>query len=249
MRGSYMWGGEMFKHGPSECRRCWAGPEKDVQEVGAFRLVRDPGHWGASEPHTLVLGISKGNTQSRAFAAGEFDRVAFKGIRHRMLDLLQSVGLLPGESAGQFEQRFQRDEADFAFASVVRCSITGMDRRKGVHTADSPNVIPAFDHRRSGTEFVRNCVDQHLVDLPERTRTVLLLGNTDSYVAALSRTIGERRGRVTTLNPMAYSSGGVTFVHLAHPSKGNGHFGAYLRGEGKPGLKRDHAKSALAAKN
>lgn len=236
-----------FEHGRSGCRRCWTGTLGDVQQMGAFQLVRDPGHWGASEPHTLVLGISKGNTQSRAFASDPFDQVGFRGIRHRMLEILHAVGLLADEAPSNFERRFSAGEQDFAFASVVRCSITGLDKRKGVHTADSPNVIPAFDHRRAGSVFVQNCVDQHLVGLPARTRTVLLLGNTDAYVNALSQMIERQRGQIKGLNSMAYTSRGVMFVHLAHPSKGNGHFGAYIRGEGTPGLKRNQARQALAS--
>lgn len=234
-----------FQHGPSKCRRCWSDRHGEVQQKGNFQLVRDPGHWGASEPRTLVLGISKGNTQSRAFATETFDGVAFKGIRSRMLQLFQSVGLLASETPASFEYRFRADEPDFAFASVVRCSLTGFDKRKATYTADSPNVVPAFDQKPVGSEFVQNCVDQHLVELPIRTTAVLLLGNTDSYVTALSQTISRRRGPVMRINSVAYTSNNVLFVHLAHPSKGNGHFGAYLRGEGKSGVKRDQARVAL----
>ena len=236
-----------FEHGRSTCSRCWTDMHDDVQEMGAFKLVRDPGHWGASEPHTLVLGISKGNTQSRALASNPFDQVGFKGIRPRMLEILQSVGLLHGETSTKFDRRFSAGEQDFAFASVVRCSITGLDKHKGIHTADSPNVIPAFDHRRDGSVFAQNCVDQHLVRLPERTKSVILLGNTDAYVNALLQLIERQRGQTKAVNSMAYTSRGVIFVHVAHPSKGNGHFGAYLRGEGKPGLKRDQARQALTS--
>lgn len=241
-----MWRVVLFAHGPVSCSRCWSDHCNPVQECGPFRLVRDPGHWGAANPGTLVLGISKGNTQSKAFATEAFQLVAFKGIRHRILQVLQAVRLLPGESAVQFERRFSARETDYAFASVVRCSLTGIDRKKGVHTADSPNVIPAFKPSSEGSRFVENCVNQHLVNLPTRTRLVLLLSNTDAYIAALSATIGRLRGAVTYINPMSYDSRGVRFVHLAHPSKGNGHFGSFIRGEGTPGLKREWACQALA---
>lgn len=231
-------------HGPMACRRCW-GSDGQVQHAGDFKLVHDPGHWGASDPATLVLGISKGNTQSTAYASGPFDDVAFKGIRHRILEIFQAIGLLAGERPAQFEQRFHSTEKDFAFASVVRCSLTGMDRKKGIHTADSPNVLPAFCSQSEGYTFVSNCVDQHLVDLAPRTKLVLLLGNTGTYITALREVVAKKRGRVTPINEIAYWSAGVKFVHLGHPSKGNGHFGAFIRGEGTPGSKRDLARSAL----
>ncbi|MXO84755.1 hypothetical protein GRI38_01735 [Altererythrobacter aurantiacus] len=239
----------MFRHGSVECSRCWDSSTATVQEEGSFRLVRDPGHWGASNPETLVLGMSKGNTQSSAYRTECFDRVAFKGMRHRILQCFQSVGLLANETLERFERRFVASEKDFAFASMVRCSLTGFDRKKGKHTADSPNVLPAFKPSVVGHRFVQACVEQHLVRLPSRTSRVLLLGNTDSYVKAVAAAMSRQRGEVVWINPMAYKSADVWFVHLAHPSPGNGHFGAYIRGEGKPGLKRNLAREALTLSN
>ena len=235
----------MVEHGPVDCTRCWKNSTDVMQEEGKFRLVRDPGHWGAANPHTLILGMSKGNTQSSAYQTEEFEEVAFKGMRHRVLQAFQSVNLLPSEELERFEERFGSTESDFAFASVVRCSLTGMDRKKGVHTSDSPNVLPAFKPGMQGHRFVQSCVDQHLVSLPGRTRRVILLGNTDAYVKAVAGVLSRQRGAVDWINPMAYVSANVLFVHLAHPSPGNGHFGAYLRGEGKPGRKRQWATEAL----
>ena len=60
------------------------------------------------------LGISKGNTQSTDYASGRFDEVAFKGIRHCILEIFQAVGMLVGERRGQFERRFHPTEKDFA---------------------------------------------------------------------------------------------------------------------------------------
>ncbi|HUZ32878.1 MAG TPA: hypothetical protein VMV19_12370 [Xanthobacteraceae bacterium] len=235
-------------HGPLKCRRCWPRGG-DIQHKGDFKLVHDPGYWGASQPITLVLGISKGNTQSRAYAGEPFDKVAFKGIRHRVLEILQSVGLLPDERSEQFERRFTSAELDFAFASVVRCSLTGLDRKKGIHTADSPNVLPAFRSNSSGYDFVVNCVDQYLVNLSSSTKLVVLLSNTDAYIAALQGVLNAKRGNITPLNEVGYFAGGVKFVHVAHPSRGNGHYQAFVRGEGSPGRKRDLAREALKERN
>lgn len=237
----------MFKHGEVHCDRCWRDVDAQVQENGPFKLVRDPGHWGGENPCVLVLGISKGNTQSQAFRKSTFEDVAFKGLRDRMLMLFQATGLLDGEKIATFNRRFERGESDFAFASVVRCSITGWNPRKGHHTAESPFVIPAFKDGSPGNRFVINCAERHLAVLPDRTKVVLLLGNTGSYIRAMANVLDRVRGRVELVNPVAYRSGGVLFVHLAHPSKGNGHFGAYMRGEGLPGEKRDWARNAIAA--
>ncbi|WP_424360579.1 hypothetical protein [Methylocystis parvus] len=235
----------LVPHGRMACDRCWKNVTTNVQEAGPFRLVRDPGHWGSSTPSTLVLGVSKGNTQSNAFATSHFDAVAFMGIRGRLLQVLQTVGLLQGETVTAFEQRFCRDEQEYAFASVVRCSLTGMDRKKRIHTADSPNVIPAFKEGSAGYGFTSECVDQHLGKLPDATQRVVLLGNTDAYIEHLRAVVGRSRGSLRKINDVAYSAGGVMFVHVSHPSKGNRHFGAFLRGEGIPGEKMRMAREAI----
>lgn len=232
-------------HGPMTCDRCWKGIAASCQEAGPFKLVRDPGHWGSANPSTLVLGISKGNTQTNAFSSCRFEKVAFKGIRHRLLEVLQTVGLLPGETLERFESRFRSEEQEFGFASVVRCSLTGMDRKKGVHTADSRNVVPAFKPTSRGYSFTSTCVGQHIGRLPPDTRTVILLGNTDSYIKHLRNLIGRTLSGVRPVNAVSYRSDFVTFVHVSHPSKGNGYFGAFNRGEGKSGAKMRSARAAL----
>lgn len=211
-----------------------------------FRLVNDPGHWGASDPQILVLGISKGNTQSKAFGTQQFDTIAYKGIRPRLLLALQAIGLLVNEDIKDFNDRFTATESDFAFASMVRCSVTGMHRRKGFHTADSPNVVPAFKPGSAGYPFVENCVRQYLLPLGQNTKFVILLGNADNYMEAVADIIEKTRGPIARLNDVAFTSSGVCFVHVAHPSKGNGHFGSFIRGEGVAGRKRDLARIAVS---
>ena len=232
-------------HGAMECRRCWKAAEM-MQCVGNFKLVHDPGHWGARTPKTLVLGVSKGNTQSSAYAQGDFDEVGFKGNRRRLLEILQSIGLLSHEGITQFERRFTASESEFAFASIVRCSLTGFDVKKNVYAADSCNVLPAFLSSSDGYEWAANCVDQHLTDLPAQTKLVLLLGNQNSYIKNLKRIIANKRGPVTPINEVAYCSKGVKFIHLTQASGVNGHLRNFIRGEGTSGHKRNLAKAALA---
>jgi len=236
------------RHGRLNCDRCWKNVLHNQQEVGSFRLVRDPGHWGSANPSTLVLGISKGNTQSNAFANGQFDPVAFSGIRPRLLEVLQTVGLLADDSLSRFNRRFCGEEKEYAFASVVRCSLTGMDRKKGFHTADSPNVVPALKAGSAGYKFAFACVDQHLRSLPPATLRVVLLGTTDAYIKHLRALIGLARGGLRPINDMAYHAGGVLFVHVSHPSRGNGWFGAFCRGEATSGVKMRLAREALATR-
>lgn len=240
----------MFTHGPVQCDTCWTTTTSNTsQERGGFRLVRDPGYWGAGQPEVLVLGMSKGNTQANAYGRQSFEQVAFKGIRSRLLQLLQAVELIPcEETAAQFERRFCQGEREFGFASVVRCSLSAWSEAKQHYTAEGPLVLRAFNDRSDGYAFVKACINQHLVRLPPRTQLVVLLGNSDAYIAAMRSALGVERGAVSALNPVAYSSRNVLFVHIAHPSRGNGHFGNFIRGEGTSGQKLEWARAALRSR-
>tara|TARA_A100001518_G_C1227078_1_gene78799 strand:- start:2848 stop:3573 length:726 start_codon:yes stop_codon:yes gene_type:complete len=237
----------MFEYGPTACTRCWDGDGR-VLEANGFRLVRDAGYWGRGDPDTLVLGISKGNTQANAVGRDHFESIAFKGIRDRLLSVLQSVGLANSMSASDFESEFTPSARNFGFASVVRCSLTGWSEGSGKYSAESNCVTPAFRPRSNGHMFVKNCIDTHLVDLPLRTKQVVLLGNSPAYVKAMKGAIATARGAADELNEVAYLSNGIVFTHVTHPSRLNGHFGKYIRGEGNTGRKRDLARAALARK-
>lgn len=236
----------MICHGPLGCRRCWPNDQSTSQDRGPFRLINDPGHWGSAIPEVLVLGISKGNTQARAMAAEPFEQVAFKGIRQRLLNVLQSVGLVTSDNPATFDARFSASERQLAFASVVRCSLTGLNPKKGIHTAESPVVLPAFMQGSEAYEAVRACAMKFLADLPTRTSTVILLGNSDSYMEAMRKLISDIRGPIVRRNSVSFDSKNVRFVHVAHPSKGNGHFSAFITGQGTPGTKRNEARKALS---
>jgi hypothetical protein len=120
-----------------------------------------------------------------------------------------------------------------------------MPLRAKIHTADSPNVVPAFKPGSPGYAFASACVEQHIGRLPSMTRTVILLGNTDSYIKHLRKLVGRSLGCVAQINDIAYRAGGVLFVHVSHPSKGNGHFGEFNRGEGTAGAKMRLACAAF----
>jgi hypothetical protein len=99
--------------------------------------------------------ISKGNTQSEAIANDHFDEVAFEGMRPRLLEVLQTVGFLPEETFPKFnENRFRKSEPDFAFASVVRCSLTGRDRSKRTHR---PTVEMSFPLLSPDRQLTASC--------------------------------------------------------------------------------------------
>lgn len=245
-------------HGPVDCRLCWSGCAGRERGFGGktptgqdlFRLVNDPGAWGAPDPQILVLGMSKGNTQSdamrRAHLDGSFDAVPFRKMRPRLLQVLQAVGLMPGER--EIDHRFSATEAEYGWGSILRCSLTGWDR--GSYSGASGVVLRGMSHP-DGKGLVPACVRQHLTGLSGRTRLVILLGNAEAYMGLTRRVFA---GVFPDFRPLplsdgtAFEAGGRTYVHVGHPSPLNGHLSGFLTGgpaEGQ-GAKREGARRAVA---
>lgn len=234
-------------HGPIACRECWETCESFAKEQvtadGRFRLVNDPGAWGSPDPSVLVLGISKGNTQAKEFEGGEFDQVPFKKCRPRLRDSIAAAGLI--EVDDDIDSRMSAAETDFAFGSVVRCSVTGL--KDGKWKAGTPEVIPAFSHSEASS-WLDNCFRRHLAKLPDRLRVIALAGNDDRWIKTV-------RDKVQVLYPesfrflndVAYEAGGKLWVHIAHPSPGNGHFSSFVSGAESEtqGRKRELAREVV----
>lgn len=243
------------KHGLIECRRCWqalGARTEYISNDSRFKLVNDPAAWGSREPRVLVLGMTKGNTQSNAMSAcasgGDFDRVAFAKFRDRLTAVLHIVGL--AKDASSVDSLIVSKETDFGWGSVIRCSLTGWDAENNQYSGESGKVLPAFDHFEMKT-VLRNCFSQFLSALPQRTRLVVLLGNSDGYLKKMKKIVGEFYSANFCAEPeyegVAYSAGGKRWVHVAHPSRGNGYFNNFMKDDehSKQGKKRRIAQAAV----
>lgn len=214
-------------HGPIACRRCFTGLDP-VQEIGSWRIVNDPGAWGAATPKVLVLGFSKGFTQADASRAGRFEDIPFKGMRPRLSEVLLTLGALgPGE---RVDVKMVASERDIAFGSLVRCSLS----RKNPKTRrlECTGAIMPKSFVEEITPVVRRCAESYLSDLPPSVRLVVMLGTGDTYIAgcrSLIRSI--HREHFSDINDVAYRTGSVTWVHVSHPSGLNGHHPAWMAGE------------------
>lgn len=241
-------------HGLVECRRCWQSLGAQTEYVSRdsrFKLVNDPAAWGSREPRVLVLGMTKGNTQSNAMSAcvsqGDFDKVAFAKFRDRLTAVLHIVGLAKGTSS--VDSLIVSKETYFGWGSVIRCSLTGWDAKYSQYSGESGKVLPAFNHLEMRS-VVRNCFSQFLSVLPERTKLVVLLGNSDSYLKKMRRIVGDFYPADFCAEPeyegVSYSAGGKRWVHVGHPSRGNGYFKNFMEDDedSKQGRKRRIARAA-----
>lgn len=217
-------------HGRLACRACWAGSSENHQllDGGRAQLQNDPGYWGAANPSVLVLGMTKGFTQSHPMSTNlrAFDSVAFDGFRPRLLQSLQAIGLMSDVS--DINAKLRATEANYGFASIIRCSLTAIGQNGA--TSASSKVISALKNPEAQNVF-DTCANTFFPYLRKRTRLVVLLGNDDKYVTYMNETMGRlfKDFRAPSFaKGLVYSAGDRFFVHTGHPSGSNGHFGAFI---------------------
>lgn len=234
------------QHGRIACSRCFPGGARwgeSVLERDGWRLENNPIAIGARDPRVLVLGFSKGENQCKPGLP--LDRMAFAGMRHRVTEVLRTLGLLsPSE---RVDDRMVPGETEFAFGSLVRCSISKRDAVTG-RLSKSGDIIQPSASAAAAQDFVGACADQFLGALPPRLRLVVMLSNDDSYIEACGQLFGRMHG-AAPINPAAYGNGRVTWVHTIHPSGASGsHFPAWLSATaGKQARKREWAIEAARA--
>lgn len=230
-----------FVHGPGQCRDCFSGNDR-LKIMGDWQLHNNPGYYGSQNPNTIILGFSKGANQNKAAAAGDFDKIAFAGARHRLKRVLEILELMPKDRS--IDHLMTAIETDFGVASLVRCSFCKM---KNGSCKTSGDVVPSAFTNAKTLQIIDRCATKHLGSLPSATRKVILLGNGDAYVAKTSQVLKRLHKDFSQVNEMACQASGVLWVYAAHPSPGNGHFESWATGtaDSAQGRKRQLAIEAL----
>lgn len=230
-----------FVHGPGQCRDCFAAHD-NPKIMGDWRLHNNPGYYGSHTPKTLILGFSKGANQNKAAAAGDFEKIAFAGARHRLKRILEVLELMPKDRS--IDHLMTEREPEFGVASLVRCSLCKM--KKG-SCKTSGDVVPSAFTNRDTAQIIERCAAKHLGKLPVTTSKVVLLGNGDAYVNKTGKVLKRLYSDFKQVNEMAYQAGGALWVYAAHPSPGNGHFESWAAGaaDSAQGKKRQLTIDAL----
>jgi len=237
------------KHGKVECRACFERLDSKVRKPNdKWRMVNDPGAWGGgTTPEYLVLGFSKGATQTGVYDSGRFEDVAFAGMRDRLTQALRAIGVL--SQLETCDDKISNPNSNIAFGSLIRCSVSRHDeaasRKKGmeIYGCTGPLITKSF---KEIPEIISTCTSRFLTDLPLSIRAVFFLGNSDVYVKGCQSVLQHLfASDYRVINPMAVRANGRVWVHLAHPSGLNGHFNTWLTTNKGPGLKRLQACAAL----
>lgn len=214
-------------HGRITCRKCFT-TGKEVEEIDLWQVVNDPGAWGSERPTVLVLGFSKGFTQANAFRSDAFEAIPFKGkvMRTRLTAALRRVGVLLEEE--NIDTKFSVSERQFAFGSLVRCSLSRLNK-KGERECTGAVMPKAFTEPVQAV--VRRCAEIYLTDLPTSLRLIVMLGTGDPYIKGCRNLVRSLYGvGFEDINEVAYRTPGIVWVHIAHPSGGNGYFTSWMNG-------------------
>ncbi len=229
------------QHGWQPCRACHQAGQ-DVRIEGDWHLRANPGYWGAKAPRVLVLGFSKGATQIAAAAGGQFDAVAFAGMRPRLKAVLDGLGLdLDGLC---IDEALTASGRALGAASLIRCGLSVMENGQ---LKSSGTIMPKAAKASFPLQAMKTCIGRHLGPLPESVETVVMLGTTDAYVKGVKGLMREQFSDYQDVNDVAFRAQGRTWVFASHPSGANGTFGEWVAGDGstKSGRKRLLALTAL----
>lgn len=219
-------------HGPIDCTRCLSSPERvkfgittEEAQDGSWRIISNPLAWGSVEPKILVLGFSKGPTQVKAINdamqdAAAFDQIAFKGKRREVGMILAHIGAVREPHDGDFKGMVDRIIADknsgFHFGSLVRCAVERYNYEKGGWTGRHGNLAD-LTKTDFGLKVAKKCTSRFLGTLPEKTKLVVLFGNSPAYVKAVRKLVEKARDvKCRMVNEVAYTDESFTFVHVVH---------------------------------
>lgn len=214
-------------HGRVSCTICHATSEPDFDRTRTtdedWRITFNPLSWGSTEAEIVVLGFSKGPTQTGALAHTPHDSIAYKGSRSNVGKILAHIGLLPAGSNHELSSKVDRLIADksgrFHFASLVRCTVERLDPKTAEWKGSGGGMLDKFVATHFGGKVTGNCAARFLGELPSSTKLVVMfgLGTRMNYVREARKLIAKARpGDWRTINDVSYSDGSVTVVHVEH---------------------------------
>jgi hypothetical protein len=189
-------------------------------------LYNNPGYAGSSNPSTLILGFSKGANQNQIAKQGNYDQVPFAGMRDRLQQVLATLDLMPTDR--DIDQMLTANEREFGAASLVRCSLC---RKKGDNCITSGTLVTDGFNIPEIKAIIEQCATTFLSKPPESLRRVILLGTNRIYIKETMGLFQHLYPDFSCINEVAFQARGVLWIYVAHPSKANGRFKAWIDAE------------------
>jgi hypothetical protein len=170
--------------------------------------------------------LFQGRDAGRHLRDGSFEDVAFGGdiTRRNLTSILRAACLLTEqETVGD---KIRSTETEFHFGSLVRCSLSRYDeknRKNAINLSmrhQAPLVTRSFSEI---PQIVARCTNTFLAQLPNSIKAMIVLGVTDSYVRSVRKRMQQLHPEgFRQINQVAYQNSRMLWVHLTHPSRGNG---------------------------
>lgn len=228
-------------HGRLSCSVCFGGDadwgRSAIGDSDGWVLEHNPCSWGSRNPKFLVLGFSKGERQCKNIRNRQHEDIPFDGFRPRLTSALQVLGLM--RSGDTIDAHLRPDEPDWAFGSLVRCSLSLRGKKSG-------NVIPASSRQGNHQLWFDNCTRRFLSGLPDRLRAVVMLSTDKDYISRCLERVSVIRPGTRRINRIAYGDKQITWVHVVHfGGQGFNHMNAWLAGS--PGKSGDDMRLAVSA--
>lgn len=211
------------QQGLISCTLCWRGCDTAAPLFSSdrnFRLENFPAAYGGRNPTVLILGMTKGETQTNALKSGNIDRVPFKNCERELAEILTSIGVM-SKNDGIFDLLRGADDR-YAFGSVVRCTLMAYNAAKRKFSSESKLILPVFKGNSDLSCAVDQCISRFLSRPPSNLKLIILLGNDDIYIELMRNRVRMlHTSDFCDINEVSYHGGGVYWVHAAHPSGAN----------------------------
>jgi hypothetical protein len=148
-------------------------------------------------------------------------------MRPRLTAALRRIGLLRDSEV--VDKKFLAAEREFAFGSLVRCSLSRLNEK--THKRECTGAVMPKAFTEPVQAMVRRCAETYLANLPASVRLVVMLGTGDAYIKGCRELIRSLYGnRLREINDVAYETPSVLWVHITHPSGMNGYFTPWMNG-------------------
>lgn len=216
-------------HGRVSCSLCYNDSSlqfdisKQTSKDNDWRITANPLSWGSTEPEIIVLGFSKGPTQSGALTHTPHNQIAYKGSRKNVGKILAHIGLIPKNDPDKqklyVDRMIENKAGRFHFASLIRCTVERYDQKTASWKGSGGGMLDNFIATPFGKDVATQCVKKFLGNLAPQTRLIVMfgLGTKLNYVKS-SYELFEltRPGNWKVINKVAYTDGKITVVHVEH---------------------------------
>ena len=181
------------QHGRVQCITCFDNTQvifdKTQQTEGDWRITANPLAWGNPEAEIVILGFSKGPTQSGALANSSHDEIAYKGSRLNVGKILAHIGLIEKiddniELKNAVDKAIADKNGRFHFSSFIRCTVEQYDIKTKKWKGSGGGMLDKFVGTDFGKKVSKQCATRFLGDLPSKTRLVIMfgMGSNQNYV-------------------------------------------------------------------